>query len=104
MRQVEALGMAGRLDELTANARCVLLVMALNAHDTGTRTLPARTYFRGWPHLAHVALGRPTYTDTDMRAVARAVDELVRHGLIKPTGRRRGIRHAPAQYEITALL
>jgi hypothetical protein len=101
MRRVEALGMAGRLDDVGPNAHRVLLIMALNAHDTGTPDAPASTYFRGWPHLAHAALGRRTYDDAAERAVGRAIAELARVGYVKQTGRRHENRHAPAMYELT---
>jgi hypothetical protein len=100
MRQVEALGMAGRLTELTPNAHRVLLIMALNAHDTGTKTSPARTYFRGWDHLAAAALGRTEYEHADKLAVQRAVADLLDAGFVKHVGRRHGNRHGSAMYEL----
>jgi hypothetical protein len=75
--------------------------MALNAHDTGTRDAPARTYFRGWEHLALAALGREAYDDAAMHAVKRAVAELVGAGLVKPKGRRHGERQGRVLYELT---
>lgn len=101
MRQVEALGMGGALAVLTPNEHHVVWVMALNAHDTGTKDAPARTYFRGWEHLARVALRRPTYDDAAEQAVAVAIRGLVDKGFVKRAGRRHGARHTPAMYELT---
>jgi hypothetical protein len=100
-RQVEALGMAGRLNALTHSERACLYVMAMNAHDTGTSDAPARTYFRGWEHLARVALGRTTYDDAAEHAVKRAIRGLVDAGFVKAKGRRHGERHGNVLYELT---
>jgi hypothetical protein len=101
LRRVEALGMAGRLADVSVNARLCLYVMALNAHDNGSSDAPAATYFRGWEHLARAALGRLTYGAADEQAVRRAVAELVNIGYIKPVGRRNASRHGYAMYEVT---
>lgn len=101
LRQVEAAGMAGRLLRVSHSARICLYVMALNAHDYGTKDAPGKTYFRGWEHLARAALGRPTYDRTAEELVRRAVAELVAAGFVKPTGRRHGMRHGAALYELT---
>jgi len=95
--------MAGRYRDLSANARLVMFTMALNARDTGTEHEPARTYFRGWEHLAQVALARDGYDATIERAVNRAVRELVDAGAIKVVGRRHGTRHGLAMYELVDL-
>lgn len=92
--------MAGRFVELGGNAHRVLLIMALNAHDDGTKTIPARTYFRGWEHLARAALGRDEYDAAAEQSVRRALVELVDNGLVKPVGRRRGNRRGAAMYEL----
>lgn len=101
LRLVEAKGMAGGLVELTPNEHHCLWVMALNAHDTGTKDAPARTYFRGWEHLARVALRRSTYDAAAEQAVAVAVRGLMAKGYVKRAGRRHGQRHAPVLYELT---
>lgn len=95
--------MGGRLDALSHAARITLYVMAMSAHDTGTNDGPARTYWRGWPHLASAALGRGghAYGRADEEAVRRAVAELADRGLVKRVGRRHGERQAPAMYELT---
>lgn len=93
--------MGGRLADIGPNAHRVLLIMALNAHDTGSREAPPATYFRGWEHLARAALGRLSYDDAAEQAVRRAVAELVRVGYVKPVGRRNESRHGYAQYEVT---
>jgi hypothetical protein len=92
--------MGGALAELSPSARTVLFVMALNAHDSGTKTDPARTYFRGWEHLARVALGRTEYDDAGRQAVQRIIRELQDTGWIKTVGRRHGSRHGLALYEL----
>jgi hypothetical protein len=60
----------------------------------------AHTYFRGWEHLARVALGRATYDDAARQAVRRTVRELTDAGWIKTTGRRHGQRTGLAMYEL----
>lgn len=100
LRILEARAMGGALQDMTPNARLALFVMALNARDTGTPDAPARTYFRGWEHLAAVALGRPTYDPPAERAVARIIRELTDTGWIKTTGRRNGTRTGLAMYEL----
>jgi hypothetical protein len=97
---VEARAMGGALVGLSHSARAVLFVMAMNAHDTGNADTPPRTYFRGWEHLARVALGRATYDDNAEHAVKRALRELVDAGYVKQTGRRHGERHGRVLYEI----
>lgn len=92
--------MGGALSGLTPQARTTLLVMALNAHDTGTKTDPARTYFRGWEHIAQVALGRDVYDRPAKQAVERVIRELQEAGWIKQTGRRHGTRHGLSMYEL----
>jgi hypothetical protein len=99
-RQVETLGMAGRLDRLSHSARLVLYCMAMNAHDKGTDTTPRAIYFRGWEHLAHAALGREEYDESAERMVARAVAECVATGYVKPVGRRHDSRHGAALYQL----
>jgi len=99
-RQIEMAGMAGLLSGLSPAAISCAHIIALNAHDTGTKTIPARIYFRGWEHLARAALGRATYDDAAERAVARALTELIDAGLIKPIGRRSGRRTGLAMYEV----
>jgi hypothetical protein len=100
IRQVETLGLGGRLTHLGNPARLCLYVMALNAHDTGTKTVPARIYFRGWEHLARTALGRDEYDHAAECAVGRAIAELVAAGLVKPVGRRNGNRRGATLYEL----
>lgn len=100
LRALEARAMAGSLVGLTPNAHRVLFVMALNAHDVGTKDAPARTYFRGWEHLARAALARDQYDAADERAVARVIRELTDAGWVKMTGRRRGLRTGLAMYEL----
>ena len=80
-RQVEVLAMAGRLDDLTMGGRYALLLMALNAHDTGTKDTPEACYFRGWEHLAS-CMGHRGLTPAGERAVARAIADLRDHKLI----------------------
>jgi hypothetical protein len=99
--RVEALALDGRLSMLSAPAYAVLLCMAHNAHDSGTKDAPRSTYFRGWEHLARVALRRPTYDRPAHLAVARAVRELTDLGLIKRTGRRGETSHGLVMYELT---
>ncbi len=100
---VEAMAMGGRLGDLSANAHRCLLVMAFTAHDKGTNDAPARTYFRGWDHLARAALCRDVYDAPAKQAVARAVRELTDAGLIKYVGRRNGMRQGRAMYEVMGL-
>lgn len=100
LRQMEARAMGGALSTLSPNARLVLFVMCLNARDTGTKTDPGRTYFRGWEHLAHVALARSEYDRAAEVAVLRAIRELTDAGWIKQVGRRHGMRHGKAMYEL----
>jgi hypothetical protein len=100
LRTLEARAMGGALDGLSPRAIACLYVMALNAHDTGTKFDPARTYFRGWEHLAAAALGRVPYAAKDERAVARVIAELIDAGWIKAMGRRHGDRQAAALYEL----
>jgi hypothetical protein len=100
LRMLEARAMGGALEDLTPNARLALFVMALNARDTEAEQDPAHTYFRGWEHLARVALGRATYDDAARQAVRRTVRELTDAGWIKTTGRRHGQRTGLAMYEL----
>lgn len=100
LRHLEAVAMGGRLATLSANARLVLWVMALNARDMETEQEPRSTYFRGWEHLARAGLGREEYDDAARQAVQRAVKELVDTGWIKPVGRRHGTRNGLAMYEL----
>lgn len=102
-REVEALGVGGRLAGLSTAALACLWVMAANAHDTGTKTTPARVYFRGWDHLAMCALGVETYDESARRRMVRPIGQLVDAGLIKPVGRRHGNRHGRAMYELTLM-
>jgi hypothetical protein len=74
-RQVEVLAMAGRLDDISNTSRYVLLLMALNAHDTGTKDTPEACYFRGWEHLAS-CMGHRGLTAGGRSAVYRALTEL----------------------------
>ena len=92
--------LAGTLPPISPQAYACLLVMAMTAHDTGTAKAPARTYFAGWTHLAGAGLRRSTYGPKDERAVARVIHELTDAGLIKPVGRRHGIRQGLAMYEL----
>jgi hypothetical protein len=85
------LTMNGRLPGLSYPARLVLLGMADHAHDTGRPPdTPEACYFGGWEHLALGWLGFPKYDAAAIRAVTRAVKELVAAGLIIPLGRRGG--------------
>jgi hypothetical protein len=90
--------MAGRLSGLTPSAHLVLVGMAVNAHDTGTATLPAACYFRGWEHLS-IWLGYDKYDATAERAVCRAVAGLTRRGLVEVVARRGGNR-GPVVYRL----
>lgn len=95
--------MSGGLAGLTPSALACLWCMAVNARDSATQTDPERVYFRGWDHLAMCALGIKSYDDTAKKRVMRAVAELVRAGLIKPVGRRHGVRHGRAMYRLTLM-
>lgn len=87
-RHVEALAMDGsRLKGLGQSARLALFVMALDAHDTGTKKIPPAVYFRGWPHLARM-LGHDGLTPSGQSAVARAVRQLTAAGLIERSDER----------------
>lgn len=94
--------MAGRLAELSPRDIATLYVMAENSHDTGTKTIPAGVYFRGWTHLAAATgWGEAAVSPAARRAVARSLAALTKAGFINPIGRRSGHRHAPMGYEIT---
>ena len=88
-RELEALAMADdpRMKGMTPQARLCLYVMALNAHDDGTKTLPRACYFRGWEHLAGQQ-GYPDQGPTAKRATMRALGELTDRHLIEQVGRR----------------
>lgn len=66
---------------LTPGARIVLIAMAVLAHDQAHPPV----YFGGWDYLAG-ALGHADYGPTGKRAVARAVAELRKAGVIVPIG------------------
>lgn len=66
---------------LSKGARIVLFGMATMARDDGDPP----TYYGGWPYLSR-GLGYPTYDAGAHRAVARAVAELRKHGLIVADG------------------
>jgi len=100
LRMLEARAMGGALAGLSPNARCALWVIALNARDTETEHEPARTYFRGWDHLAAVALGRYEYDRAAQEAVRRVIRELTDAGFVKYAGRRHGLRTGLAMYEL----
>jgi hypothetical protein len=100
LRHLEARAMGGALEKLTPNARATLFVMALNARDTATDDAPAQTYFRGWEHIAVVALGRPEYDTAAERATARVIRELTEWGWIEAVGRRNGVRTGLAMYRL----
>jgi hypothetical protein len=92
VHHVEALLMDGqRTKGLSPSARVVLLIMAADAHDTGTTRQAPAIYYRGWPHLGRM-LGYDTWDDRAERAVARAVAQLVGARLVerdddnRPTG------------------
>lgn len=97
---VGLLGMTGRLAGLSGNAIACLYVMAHVALDKPTKHEQARVYFAGWEYLARTALGRLDYSDTERRAVARALRELIDAGLVKPIGRRNGVRQGAVMYEL----
>lgn len=88
------------LGGLSPNARTMLYVLALNAHDRETEDAPARVYFRGWAHLAGAALGREVYDHAAELAVGRVVRELNQAGLIEHDGRRHGRQQGPVMYRL----
>lgn len=81
---------------LTDRAMLVLVYMATKALDTPSRDNPAQVYWRGWEAIAREALGYRTYDQNTPahQAVARAVRELNRRGLIKVADRGYGYRTA----------
>jgi hypothetical protein len=83
-RHAEAILMDGghRAKGLTPTARLVLVIMAMDAHDTGTTSIPPAYYYRGWPHLARM-LGHDGLTPGGHSAVARAIRQLVAAGLVE---------------------
>jgi hypothetical protein len=101
IRHVEAMLMDGqRVKGLSPSSRLVLVIMAADAHDTGTRTIPAAYYFRGWPHLGRM-LGYDTYDHRAERAVARAVRELRQAGLVERDDSWRPPEWSAAGYRLT---
>lgn len=102
-RQVEALAMDGqRLKGVTPSARLVLFTMALDAHDTGTKTLPPAYYFRGWAHLARVLGHDGIYNNrAGEQAVTRAIRQLTKAGLIERDDSARPSGWFAAGYRLT---
>lgn len=101
-RQVEALAMDGqRLKGITPAARLVLFVMAMDAHDTGTKKLPPAYYFRGWGHLARMLGHEGIQTAGGHSAVARAIRQLVAAGLIERDDSARPSDWFAAGYRLT---
>lgn len=80
---------------LSKGARIVLWGMANMAHDHGEPPI----YYGGWPYLSR-GLGYPTYDEGAHRAVARAVAELRKHGLIVPEGEARPGRNVNYQLRL----
>lgn len=76
--------------DLTDRARVVLLVMCLQARDSGQKP---GLYFGGWQFLAE-RLGYPTYDVAAKQAVARAMRELADAKLIDRWDVSRGHRVA----------
>lgn len=100
LHRATAIALGGRLDDVSAAAHCCFFVMAFVARDKTTKDAPARTYFAGWEYLARVALGYSEYDETARRAMSRAIKELIDVGVIKPTGRRHGVRQGMVMYEL----
>lgn len=98
--EVSSLGMAGRLVELTPAAIACLRCMALVARDKASQAEPAHVYFAGWEYLARAGLGYDVYDNAAEQAVTRAVRQLVAAGLVKPVGRRHGMRQGMTLYEL----
>jgi hypothetical protein len=69
---------------LSNSARLVLVAMAVMARDDGDPP----TYYGGWAYLSR-PLGHAEYTPAAHRAVARAVAELRKSGLIVVIGEAR---------------
>lgn len=102
--RVTVLTMAGSMPGLSANARLVLLGMAVVAHDKGNPPdTPEACYWGGWEYLAQGWLGYPKLDATSKRQVARAMAELVTAGVVAPQGRRGGSR-GPRMYRLNVWL
>lgn len=97
---VRVAALSGRLAGLTPTAILCLHVMAQVALDKPTKTEPARIYFAGWEYLALAGLGREEYDAAAEKTVERAVRQLVERGLVKPVGRRNGVRAGATLYEL----
>lgn len=81
---------------LSDRAALVLVYMATKALDTPSRDNPRQVYWKGWEAIAREALAYPEYDQNTPahQAVARAIRELIRRGLIKVADRGYGYRTA----------